>query len=51
MIDNLRQDLAFDISYGFGIKDKKLLDTVMDRVMETIEAWERRKKERERCPE
>jgi hypothetical protein len=41
--DNLRNDLAFDISYGFNIKDKKLLDTVMDRVMETLEAWEMRK--------
>jgi hypothetical protein len=40
----LRNDLAFDISWGIGIKDRKLLDTVMDRVMETIEAWKRRDK-------
>jgi len=41
-INNLKDDLRFDVSWGFGIKDKKLLDTVMDRVMETIDVWQMR---------
>ena|ERR1051325_1786538 len=41
-INSLKDDLRFDVSWGFGIKDKKLLDTVMDRVMETIDVWQMR---------
>ena len=37
----LEKYLRYDISWGCDIKDKKLLDTVMERVMETIEAVEK----------